>query len=426
MPPYRIFIGSSSESIEIAHAIEETLSKRHEPIVWDEGIFSLTESALAGLIARLDKSDAAIFVLSPDDMTKVRGSEFATVRDNVIFELGLFIGRLGPKRTFFVIPDGRTDLRLPSDLLGITAATYNPNRSDKLLVPALRPACSQIERALDELQQQRVPSIAKSDPMLRIGMDWMHDYVSRSLISFLSRIALPPIEELGIESVPDGFCTKFRYTDLRIRFGRIGESDTKEPGSVVALPATEFFDDDCASDMRSALGAYLNLAFPGKIPEVQRAIFDQLKGKKTEMVEREPGTFYESYGVGKCIYLDNILGSGRRVILVSITTKRAGVGIRCEPHFLFKAMNAICQTINDHRLDHLEIPVMGSGHGGLEPELALLYLLLAIRAIVESDSGIRAHLKSVSIVVFQKDPTAEPSIPQGKVARILSAAKADI
>lgn len=421
---HRIFIGSSLESLDIAHAIEETLSVKHEPTVWDEGIFGLTDSTLTGLIARLDKSDAAVFILSPDDITKLRGSEFATVRDNVIFELGLFIGRLGPKRTFFVIPHGRKDMHLPSDLLGITAATYNPNRTDKNWVAALRPACSRIERELVELPQKEQPMMVEGDPQLKEGMAWMHDHVNRALRAFLSQTALPSLEESGIEQVPDGFRTNLRNSVLYVRFGRIEECETREPGDAVALPATEFFDDDCASDQRSALGAYLNKAFPGGRKEVQGIITDQLKDEKTELVERETGKRHGSYGVGKCIYLDRILGSDRKVILVSITTKRAGAGIRCEPHFLFAAMNAICQTMNDHKLTHLELPVMGSGHGGVEPELAVLYLILAIRAVIEVPAG--KHLKSVSIVVFQKDPTAVTSIKQDVVARILSVAKASL
>lgn len=420
---YRIFIGSSKESLDIAHAIEETLSEKHEPTVWDEGIFGLTESTLTGLISHLDKSDAAVFVLSPDDMTRLRGNEFATVRDNVIFELGLFIGRLGPKRTFFVIPNGQKDMHLPSDLLGITPATYNPNRTDKNWVAALRPACNRIERELVEVAQKELPSTVESDPQLNEGMAWMHDHVNRALRVFLSQDALSSPEASEIELVSDGFRIKLRNTTLSIRFGRIEECETREPGDAVALPATEFFDDDCAGDQRSALGAYLNKAFPGRLREVQGVISDHLKDEKTELVERETGKRHGSYGVGKCIYLDKILESDRKIILVSITTKRAGAGIRCEPHFFFAAMNSICQIMNDQKLTHLELPVMGSGHGGLEPELALLYLILAIRAVVEAPAG--THLRSVSIVVFQRDPTAIASIKKDVVKRILSVTKAN-
>jgi hypothetical protein len=384
--PQRIFIGSSSESLIIARRIHEIFTnyQNREPTVWDDGIFGLTQPVLVRLIDRLDKSDAAIFVLSPDDITTLRGSQYATVRDNVIFELGLFIGRLGPERTFFVVPKDQKDLHLPSDLLGITYASYDANRSDKNLLAALRPACDQIERDMVALEQK----------------------------------------DSGIEPTPEGFRTKLGRTVLKIRFGRIERSESRELGFVVALPATEFFEVKCASDVQSALGAYLNESFPGRLKEVQGIISDQLKNEKSEPVERERGRRDDSFGVGRCIYLHNMLGSDRDVILVSVTTKRAGEGIRCEPYALFAALHAICQTMNDYRLDHLELPVMGSGHGGMSPELALFYLILATRAVTETHTG--RHLKSVSIVVFQKDPASEPSIPRDTVAQILSFAKANL
>ncbi|MFS1941253.1 TIR domain-containing protein [Vibrio splendidus] len=41
-------------------------------------------------------------LLSPDDVVKIRGTEQTVTRDNVVFELGMFIGRLGADKTFMV------------------------------------------------------------------------------------------------------------------------------------------------------------------------------------------------------------------------------------------------------------------------------------------------------------------------------------
>jgi CRP/FNR family transcriptional regulator, cyclic AMP receptor protein len=40
-------------------------------------------------------------------------------RDNVIFELGLFMGALSRERTLVLVPKGM-DFKVPSDLLGMT------------------------------------------------------------------------------------------------------------------------------------------------------------------------------------------------------------------------------------------------------------------------------------------------------------------
>jgi predicted nucleotide-binding protein len=72
-----------------------------------------------------------------------------TPRDNVIFELGLFLGRLGPGRTFMVRPRG-VDLLLPTDLLGVEAADYDPDDDD--LPSALGTAAYRIKRAIAQAQ----------------------------------------------------------------------------------------------------------------------------------------------------------------------------------------------------------------------------------------------------------------------------------
>lgn len=78
--------------------------------------------------------------------------------------------------------------------------------------------------------------------------------------------------------------------------------------------------------------------------------------------------------------------------------------------------------MNDRRLTDLYLPVMGSGHGGLEPELALLYLLLSTKAVVDHpQSGV--HLRSVTIVVYRKDQNTAPSIHPDVVKRMLAVVK---
>lgn len=145
----RIFIGSSTESLNIAYAIQELLPDM-EVTVWTQGIFQLSNNILDNLTAALDNIDFGVFVFSPDDLLVIREQRLSSARDNVVFELGLFIGRLGKHRSFFVIPKDRSDFHLPSDLLGINPATFDPNRQDKNLRAALGPACNQIRTAVED------------------------------------------------------------------------------------------------------------------------------------------------------------------------------------------------------------------------------------------------------------------------------------
>ncbi|TWF53159.1 TIR domain-containing protein [Neorhizobium alkalisoli] len=141
-----VFIGSSSEHRNLALYIQSAMQYDVAPVVWTQGTFEPSHFTLESLESALDKADFAILVCAPDDVTVSRNKEYSTVRDNVIFELGLFIGRLGRKRTFLVSPRG-VDLHLPSDLSGLTPETFDP---DELLNPeaALGPACTKIKAAI--------------------------------------------------------------------------------------------------------------------------------------------------------------------------------------------------------------------------------------------------------------------------------------
>ncbi|WP_170289484.1 TIR domain-containing protein [Brucella pituitosa] len=148
----KVFIGSSSEGLSIANAIHSNLTRQAECTVWDKGVFIPSTSTLSSLINTLRTSDFGIFVFSPDDITIMREMTNPTVRDNVIFELGLFIGRLGAERCYFLVPENAGTMHLPSDLAGITPLVYENNRSDGNLTAALNPACMQIGNQLEKLK----------------------------------------------------------------------------------------------------------------------------------------------------------------------------------------------------------------------------------------------------------------------------------
>jgi hypothetical protein len=144
-----MFIGSSLEGLQIAKAIQANLDQDCETTVWSQGVFGLGEGTLETLVDRLDDFDFASLILTPDDLIKSRKGSSPTPRDNVLFELGLFIARLGRKRTFIVY-DRSTPLRLPSDLAGVTSATFQPHASQNWQA-ALGAACTQIESAVKAL-----------------------------------------------------------------------------------------------------------------------------------------------------------------------------------------------------------------------------------------------------------------------------------
>lgn len=176
-----VFIGSSVEGLDIAHTVQELLEFDCESTVWTQGVFKPSMTALADLYMRTRRSELAVFVFTPDDELVLRGKTTRVPRDNVIFELGLFIGALEPGRCFIVQPRG-LPMHLPSDLLGVTPLTYPADRSDKNLLAALGPACNQIRRAIRHYEQDssvlKFSEDRRGKPVQDIRQTSLEDYVA--------------------------------------------------------------------------------------------------------------------------------------------------------------------------------------------------------------------------------------------------------
>lgn len=144
-PVPRVFIGSSSEGLRIARAIQANLDAADaaECVVWDQGVFGLAQGTLDALVDEAATHDFAVLVLTPDDVVEKRGQSGASPRDNVLFELGLFMGKLGRDRTFMVARRNN-ELQLPSDLAGLVRGRFREHSSGNMRA-ALGPFCSELE-----------------------------------------------------------------------------------------------------------------------------------------------------------------------------------------------------------------------------------------------------------------------------------------
>ncbi|WP_377806550.1 TIR domain-containing protein (plasmid) [Azospirillum sp. A29] len=145
-----VFVICTVEALDVAQEIQLALAHVNALVtIWTNGVFIASHYPLESLEDALQHSDFAIAIAHPDDQTTVRGEARRTPRDNVIFELGFFMGRLGRKRTLLVEPRGE-NVKLPTDLSGITTIGYKPGPADKLAA-LLGPACTEIKRIINEL-----------------------------------------------------------------------------------------------------------------------------------------------------------------------------------------------------------------------------------------------------------------------------------
>jgi len=145
----RVFVGSSSERLPVAKAIQSLLDFECEVTLWSQGVFGLSQFAFDELVRSVESSDFAILVVDADDTRESRGESAEVARDNVVFEYGLFSGALGRSRSFLVHDRTRPPV-LPTDLLGLTPATYHPHSSGNLKA-SLGPASEEILAVIREL-----------------------------------------------------------------------------------------------------------------------------------------------------------------------------------------------------------------------------------------------------------------------------------
>lgn len=145
-----LFVGSSKEGIDFARAVRDALANDAEVTVWDEGFFALSHTFIEGLITGVPRFDFAVLVLTPDDFVVSRAAESFGPRDNLLFELGLFMGSLGRGRTF-VLRDASADLKMPSDLSGLVTASYDWPRKDVNHRAAVGAACDRMRKIVRDL-----------------------------------------------------------------------------------------------------------------------------------------------------------------------------------------------------------------------------------------------------------------------------------
>jgi hypothetical protein len=211
-----VFIGSSSEGLRVAKKIQSQLADVAEVERWDEGVFALSSGALESLLQALNRFDFAVFVLNRDDLTVSRGRRQHAPRDNVLIELGLFMGRLGRERTFLVCcKDDK--IKIPSDLAGITFATYAKPSDKTKLTSAVGPACTRIRDVIEALgkaaELQKLKNEVKQQESdiqaIRVAL---RGIVTKFEIDYLRRLAKAKSWDVRYE--PDTYYRLKRLDDM--------------------------------------------------------------------------------------------------------------------------------------------------------------------------------------------------------------------
>jgi O-acetyl-ADP-ribose deacetylase (regulator of RNase III) len=207
--------------------------------------------------------------------------------------------------------------------------------------------------------------------------------------------------------------------EIRVVNGRVQDYEA-DAGTVIVLPCNEYFDDRCAGDTKSALGAYVNHAFEGRVEEFISLVNNECKKNlKVEVQQKTDGERAESFGVGQCVLLLKPLGRSVPVALVSTTTQRAGEGLAARISYLFDGMRELVRRLADARLNEVAMPLLGAGHGRVDPSLAFVGLLLAVAEAARYGQG-GQRLRRVTIIVFKQGTDTPAQVDQVVVRRALA------
>ena len=163
----RLFIGSSSESRPIVEILAEELKDDAEVIPWtDPRTFPPTEYFTTSLLRAAASFDFGLFLFEPDDEVQSRERFSAVPRDNVVFELGLFMSHLGLKRAFPMVPRGR--VKMLSDLAGFQPIVYEEPEDAAELKALIVKEQNKITRGAQVAKLKALLATALTGPILQI------------------------------------------------------------------------------------------------------------------------------------------------------------------------------------------------------------------------------------------------------------------
>lgn len=169
-----LFIGSSDKEIKPARCMVDVLNDDMSMVLaktWkDGGAFEGTRSTLESLLDQLEVCEFGAFILAPDDVVSSQGTQSHRTRDNVVFELGLFLGRFGPERTFILRRrDPRLSTRPPSDLFGINLISFEFDET--AAHASVASACNRIRMAVESVLTAAKPPIRAASVITQLELE---------------------------------------------------------------------------------------------------------------------------------------------------------------------------------------------------------------------------------------------------------------
>jgi Domain of unknown function (DUF6430) len=222
-----------------------------------------------------------------------------------------------------------------------------------------------------------------------------------------------------VTRIDGGYAVQANKGQIVVLFGKLDEMLTPISEALVVLPANEYFDDECIRDTGSSLGSFVQKHFPRKETQFLGCVRERLPEPQARILKME-AELADSFGVGTTAFLDRPLGTTWRLLVAAVTSQRAGLGLQADVATLFRVVTEVGKTMADRRINEVFLPLLGAGHGGLQPRTSLFCLTLGFADLM-CHRG--AHeIRKVTIVVYRQSVTSDPAVPEKNVRRILAAA----
>lgn len=124
---------------------------------WIDGdVFTLNDGTLNSLVKASRKFDYGVLVATKDDKCEIRGEIKPVPRDNVMLEIGMFLGSLGLTRAFLLVESHN---KLPSDYNGVTVPYFDTD-VDGSLDKAIDKIINAVKNTVHSFNLKPVPSAA--------------------------------------------------------------------------------------------------------------------------------------------------------------------------------------------------------------------------------------------------------------------------
>lgn len=190
----------------MAEYLKKYFNKEYECVIWNDDVFKYNKSFLETLLNSASLFDFGFLIFTKDDLALVRDEAFEEARDNVIFEYGLFLGRLGVERAFILAEEG---VKIPSDFLGITlaqvATTISTGIKKEIVADKFDKELEKLKKLIDDyvrlghlgLLPSTVIAISYFENFVKLVSDWINDNLGnipcggKSYVSAKLKIVIP-------------------------------------------------------------------------------------------------------------------------------------------------------------------------------------------------------------------------------------------